>query len=115
MHRTLPDCGAADRREKSEEAMTARKSGSGKKPKVEKLELNKETVQDLSEREAEGAMGAMGGGATFSPNCTQTATENPGLCHSKKTQCLSGCGNVCKSEGPCATLNCTQGCGGRVA
>ena len=36
--------------------MTARKTGKNK-PKVEKLELNRETVQDLTEREAERVAG----------------------------------------------------------
>jgi hypothetical protein len=38
--------------------MTARKSGT-KRPKVEKLELNRETVQDLTESEAEAAQGGI--------------------------------------------------------
>jgi hypothetical protein len=37
--------------------MTARKTESGKKPKIEKLELNKETVQDLTEVKAEAVQG----------------------------------------------------------
>jgi len=90
-----------------------RKRETGKKPKVEKLELNKETIQELTESEAEAARGAMG--ATDSPNCTQTATQDPGLCHSNKTRCLTECANICKSDGPCGTLNCTMGCQGHAA
>src|SRR5437588_516790 len=85
------------------------KRGPGEKPQVEKLELNKETVQDLSESEAEAARGAMG--ATDSPNCTQTATQDPRLCHSNKTFCMTQCAGICRSDGPCGTLNC----GGQAA
>jgi len=43
---------------------------SGRKPKVEKLELNKETVQNLTESEAEAAQGGMSVIKLRSKDCT---------------------------------------------
>ena|SRR5437763_7943867 len=68
-----------------------RKSEPGKKPKVKKLELNKETVQDLTEGEAAAARGGEppggggdpgGGGVEFSgPRRTC-----PGFCRSYRAE-----------------------------
>jgi hypothetical protein len=49
--------------------MTARRSESGKKPKVERLELSRETVQDLTESEGEAAVGGRPAGSSHRPGC----------------------------------------------
>ena len=70
--------------------MTAKKSpGSGKKPKVEKLELSKETVQDLTASEAEAAEG----GQVYIPtrgNCTPYCYTRHAECGTNDLPCRIG-------------------------
>ena len=54
--------------------MTTRKSESGKKPKVDRLELNKETVQELTDEEADAARGGMLGNTLNCAKCTAQAS-----------------------------------------
>jgi hypothetical protein len=58
--------------------MTARKSGFGSKPGVDQLELNRETVQELSDSEAEAAAGGVAvprTGNRFQTPCRPTASD----------------------------------------
>jgi hypothetical protein len=93
-----------------EDAMTERrKSPPDKKPTIEKLELNKETIRDLTESEAAAAQGG-------NMPCTETVTQDPAVCHSAgKSYCFTGCGNVCATENNCGTQRCTEACGGKAA
>jgi hypothetical protein len=69
----------------------------GKKPKVGQLELNKETVQDLSEREAEAAEG---GNIPHSghPGCGSGRMICPesGRPNSCRPSCARGCTGACE-------------------
>jgi hypothetical protein len=89
--------------------MTDRRSSqSGKKPKVEKLELNKETVQDLTEGEAAATEGgeAPGGGVEFSGRKTWCA-----ICRQSLRAEYSRPGGTCASFPiPCGSRRRCGGC-----
>ena len=75
------------------------KRASAKKAKVEKLELNKETVQDLTESEAQAAAG----GQVFHPR----SPLHCGVSDQCRASVQSVCGIVClptelDCPGPCA-------------
>ena len=77
--------------------MTTRKTGKSK-PKVEELELTKETVRDLTDNEAEAAEGG-----------NIPRSRHPG-CGSAKIICPeSGRPNSCR---PSCGRGCTAACGG---
>jgi hypothetical protein len=74
--------------------MTTRKSESGNKPKVEKLELNRETVQDLTDSEAEAAQGGR-------PRHAKQGNTNG--C-SAEPECNA------PSKRPCSMMSCNRDC-----
>ena len=74
--------------------MTARKSESGKKPKVDRLDLNKETVHELTESEAAAAEG----GAAV--DRTRNRHQTPCLPTASERQCTLG------RQCPSAQKNC---------
>jgi len=65
----------------------------GKKPKVEKLELNRETIQDLTDAEAEVAIGGLRLETAQKPAC---ASEAPRGCSHQASACgLASCPPKC--------------------
>jgi hypothetical protein len=82
--------------------MTARNSpGSGKGPKVEKLELNRETVQDLSDSQAAAVEGGNKPGSGI-PACAsyQEACPESGRARTCYLSCHIGCTQVCPVNEP---------------
>jgi hypothetical protein len=82
--------------------MTARKKpGPGKQPKVEQLELNKETIQDLTESEADAAVGG-DKPASGLPVCAsyQQACPESGRPRSCYLTCHRGCTGHCPIAEP---------------
>ena len=82
--------------------MTARKTGKNK-PKVEKLELNKETVQELTEGGAEAAEGGQVYRPRSKPICSKVCRT--GACPSASCVCAET--DLCTFGDPCPyTLKC---------
>lgn len=77
-----------------------RKPQPGQKPKVEKLELNKETVQELTEGEAEAAEG----GQVFRPRTHDCQTPDcpTAYPYTNCYSCVQPCYGPCAPGGPTA-------------